>query len=175
EDRRERRAGRTAAEALADLREDVREDEDEEERLHDRADDELAELPPEHAQVARQEREERRRLRAHSLYSRPVSVRNTVSRLGGWLEASRTSTPSSVAVCTSVANTRTTCSSRSTVRTPGSAAARSARAAGSPSIVTAITVSAPSVCLSSAGLPSASILPWSRIAIRWQRTSASSM
>src|SRR6476469_3571413 len=49
------------------------------------------------------------------------------------------------------------------------------RGAGSPSTVTVISVSAPCLCFSSAGVSTASALPWSMIATRSQRTSASSM
>src|SRR3954453_19563693 len=172
-----------AAEALADLREDVREDEDEQEWLRDRPDQELADVETQDADVAGQQRAERLQICPHSRYSRPVRLRKTVSRLGGRLEASRTASPSSPAACTSwtstpserSACTRTTWPSRSTERTPSSRSARSASRAGSPSIVSVISVSAPCLRFSSAGVSIASALPWSMIAILSQRTSASSM
>src|SRR3954467_61571 len=185
EDRGERDAGRRAVEALADLREDVREDEDEQERLHNRPDQELAEVAAKDADVAGEQRAECLQPGAHSRYSRPVRLRKTVSRLGGRLDASRTGRPSSTAASTSwtrtpserAACTRTRELSRSisTERTASSRSARSASGAGSPSTVTVISVSAPCLRFSSAGVSTASALPRSMIAMRSQRTSASSM
>ena len=149
-------------EALADLREDVGEDEHEEQRLHDRPHDELAELPAQDAHVARPSSATNvSACGSHSRYSRPVSVRKTVSRLGGWLVASRdveadarsprrraaTSTPSA-----RVANTRRI----AVVALDGAHAVdrrglarRAPTGRRRPSA--SITVSAPSVCLSSCG------------------------
>ena len=59
EHRRERGAATGRAEALTDLREDVGEDEHEQQRLHDRPHEELAELPPQDAEVAGEQRQER--------------------------------------------------------------------------------------------------------------------
>src|SRR5262249_24622457 len=182
---RERDARHRAVKALSDLREDVGEDEDEQERLHDRPDQELAEVAAQDADVAREQRAERLQIRLHSRYSRPVRLRKTASRLGGRLDASRTGRPSSAAASTSwtrtpserAARTRTSELSRSssTRLTPSSRSARSASGTGSPSTVTVITVSAPCLRFSSAGVSTASALPWSMIATRLQRTSASSM
>src|SRR5262249_32297872 len=98
EDVREVR-GRGTADALADLREHVREHEDEQQRLQDRAGDELLQVLPEHGEVARDQRAERRDAtlpkgnpfdagagglsgdRRHSRSSLPVRLMKTVSRL----------------------------------------------------------------------------------------------
>src|SRR3954447_5197227 len=185
EDGGERDAGCRAVEALADLREDVGEDEDEQERLHDRPDQELAEVAAKDADVAGEQGAECLQPGAHSRYSRPVRLRKTVSSLGGRLHVAATGRPSSAAASTSrtrapserAACTRTSELSRSTSteRTASSRSARSASGAGSPSTVTVISVSAPCLRFSSAGVSTASALPRSMIAMRSQRTSASSM
>ena len=126
EDGRERDAARAAADPLADLREDVREDEDEEQRLHDRAQHELPDLSPEHADIAGQHRAERRQP-AHSRYSRPVRFRKTVSRLGGWLATSRTSSPAVRAASTRLVSTGPARSVRTRIVAPSRSVFRSPR------------------------------------------------
>ena len=120
---------------------------------------------------------------AHSRYSRPVRARKTVSRLGGWLVASRTWSPSSVAAITSAASTPVglvgeDAQGRAVPLRRAHAVER--RGALLERVEVAVDRDRdhgvrPELRFSSAGAPSASTLPWSMIAIRSQSVSASSM
>src|SRR6185312_3915804 len=138
-----------------DLRQHVGEDEHEQQRLEQDPDEGGHEVLPHHPDLPGHHRGERLRHRgpqpggggrrdrlgAHSRYSRPVRLRNAVSRLGGSCAASLTATPAVAAVLTSSpstprgsrANTRTWPPVISTLLTPGRARSVPTPAVAAPS------------------------------------------